>query len=957
MFGQRGIARVKEFHRHRIGCGLSRNIEANRQRVSRLKAKNAKVVLGGPDLDASWDDLTFPSTREVRPARGGGRKSGRQTRSWTYAYSPAGLLLTADGPLAGTGDTTTYTYTAAGYIATVTNEVGHLTTVNTVNGRGLPNQVTDPNGVVTNLTYDFQGRLLTTTVNPGAGQAVTTLAYDAIGQVTKVTRPDGSFLSYAYNNARRLTTVTSNSGETITYTYDLMGDVTSRVLKTPGGTIVFNQTQTFDELGRLLRHIGANAQNTIYAYDKSSLLTSVTDPRSGLYGFAYDGLQRLIRETDQGAAQVNYSLDAQGNTTTYTDPRSLATTYIRNGFGDVKRRTSPDSGITDTVYDLRGLATQVTDARGIVTNYAYDNAGRMLTKAFPAASAENVAYTYDSLLPAGNKGKGRLTSVTDESGSTAYVYDARGNVLTETHVIAGQSYAVGYAYDLADRVSTITYPSGRIVAYVRDTQGRVTSVTTKQNATAAVVTLASGIAWQPFSGLVSSMTYGNGLVESDTYSLDYEINRLLVQNGAASVQDNVCTRTDNLNLTGISDTVTPANSQTFTYSPANRLASATSNYGVFGWTYDGVGNRTGQTLGGVTAPYAYPTTSNRLSTIGGTARTFAYDAAGNVATDTRAGVVNAYTYNNANRLKTVTVAGNLKATYTYDAAQHLAIRVLTNMTPSGTIHTVYDRDGNLLMESNGLATGITREYVWLPETQIAPTMGSQAGVPRPIAVVDAVNTATPVTWWVSTDHLNRPVRMTDGLKATVWQATWKPFGEPQSITGSATLDARFPGQWFQLESGLHQNWWRHYDPTTGRYTQVDPLGFVDGPSVYGYARQSASMIVDLLGLDPPPVGPNGDPLPPPVPLPPGPNGEPNSWVPAGGPSTAGTRAKWKPKYPVRGPGSKGGQPSCSWDDAHNHWDCDDGQGNRDRWNPDGTPAPAHYSPPWWFPGPFLMCQK
>jgi len=60
---------------------------------------------------------------------------------------------------------------------------------------------------------------------------------------------------------------------------------------------------------------------------------------------------------------------------------------------------------------------------------------------------------------------------------------------------------------------------------------------------------------------VSNMTYGNGLVESDTYSLDYEINRLLEQSGAASVQDNVCTRTDNLNLTDISDGVTPANNR------------------------------------------------------------------------------------------------------------------------------------------------------------------------------------------------------------------------------------------------------------------------------------------------------------------------------------------------------------------------------------------------------------
>ena len=489
----------------------------------------------------------------------------------------------------------------------------------------------------------------------------------------------------------------------------------------------------------------------------------------------------------------------------------------------------------------------MTDARGIVTNYTYDNAGRMLTKTFPAASAENVTYTYDSVL-AGNKGKGRMTSVTDESGSTSYVYDARGNVLSETHVIAGQTYAVGYTYDLADRVSQITYPSGRLVNYVRDTQGRVTSVTTKKTAADPTVTLASGIAWQPFSGLVSSMTYGNGLIESDTYSLDYEINRLLVQNGATSVQDNVCTRTDHLNLTGITDAVTPANTQTFSYSPANRLATANGNYGVFGWTYDGTGNRTGQTLGGVTAPYAYPTTSNRLSTIGGTARVFVHDAAGNIATDTRAGVLNAYTYNNANRLKTVTVAANLKATYTYDAMQHLAIRVLTNMTPSGTIHSIYDRDGNLLMEANGLATGITREYVWLAETQIAPTIDTPAGVPRPIAVVNAVNTTTPATWYVSTDHLNRPVSMTDAAKTPVWQASWKPFGEPQGITGSAMLDARFPGQWFQLESGLHQNWWRHYDPTTGRYTQVDPLGFVDGPSVYGYAASNTISAVDPFGL-------------------------------------------------------------------------------------------------------------
>ncbi len=73
-----------------------------------------------------------------------------------------------------------------------------------------------------------------------------------------------------------------------------------------------------------------------------------------------------------------------------------------------------------------------------------------------------------------------------------------------------------------------------------------------------------------------------------------------------------------------------------------------------------------------------------------------------------------------------------------------------------------------------------------------------------------------------------------------------PFGGVHVTTG-APIDARFPGQWFQAESGLHQNWMRNYDPTTGRYLQADPLGLVDGASVYGYARQSPAMVSDPRG--------------------------------------------------------------------------------------------------------------
>jgi RHS repeat-associated protein len=90
--------------------------------------------------------------------------------------------------------------------------------------------------------------------------------------------------------------------------------------------------------------------------------------------------------------------------------------------------------------------------------------------------------------------------------------------------------------------------------------------------------------------------------------------------------------------------------------------------------------------------------------------------------------------------------------------------------------------------------------------------------------------------------------MTNAAKATVWNAVWLPWGGVHSVTGTETLDARFPGQWFQIESGLHYNWHRHYDPTIGRYTQPDPLGFVDGPGLYSYVLGNPLTSIDLLGL-------------------------------------------------------------------------------------------------------------
>ena len=78
----------------------------------------------------------------------------------------------------------------------------------------------------------------------------------------------------------------------------------------------------------------------------------------------------------------------------------------------------------------------------------------------------------------------------------------------------------------------------------------------------------------------------------------------------------------------------------------------------------------------------------------------------------------------------------------------------------------------------------------------------------------------------------------------VWDAITTPFGELASVSGSPTQSLRLPGQYADLETGLHQNWWRDYDPTLGRYIQADPIGLAGGSNLYGYANADPLRFTD-----------------------------------------------------------------------------------------------------------------
>jgi RHS repeat-associated protein len=347
----------------------------------------------------------------------------------------------------------------------------------------------------------------------------------------------------------------------------------------------------------------------------------------------------------------------------------------------------------------------------------------------------------------------------------------------------------------------------------------------------------------------AGQTLGNGLATTAAYDQDYRLTNLDLRDGATYLLARVYGYGDGLNLTAIQDNVTAANNVTLNYSPANRLQNANGPWGNSTYWYDAVGNRTDDinSVGAVTTTrlQAYGTTNNRILTMtenGAAWRSYSYDGAGNITGETRPGETFVYTYNKRNRLASVTRNAAAWATYVYSASEQLASRVSTApAAPLGTIHYIYDTDGHLIAEADGATGAVTRDYVWLPandngndsSAEDLRLNGANDNNPPdlPLAVIDAVNTATPVTSHIHTDHLGRPVRMTNAAKATVWQATWKPWGEPLSIIGTATNNLHFPGQYFQIETGLHYNHHRQYDPVTGRYTQPDPPGYYGDTSL------------------------------------------------------------------------------------------------------------------------------
>jgi RHS repeat-associated protein len=151
---------------------------------------------------------------------------------------------------------------------------------------------------------------------------------------------------------------------------------------------------------------------------------------------------------------------------------------------------------------------------------------------------------------------------------------------------------------------------------------------------------------------------------------------------------------------------------------------------------------------------------------------------------------------------------------------------------SGTVTLYhYDYAGNLIAETDGNGTPL-RDYVYLNGERIAMKVyGTQAG-----------------WYYFINDHLGTPHKIVDASGKVVWAAAYLPFGEAQIITETVENNFRFPGQYFDAETGLHYNWHRYYDPKTGRYLTPDPIGLEGGVNLYVYVGGNPVKRSDPYGL-------------------------------------------------------------------------------------------------------------
>jgi RHS repeat-associated protein len=453
---------------------------------------------------------------------------------------------------------------------------------------------------------------------------------------------------------------------------------------------------THDGDGNLTRITYADTSEVRLDYDPQHRLTQRTDGRGKVYEYAYDYAGRFMQATlptgeirkltptqraavpdlaaGEGTKQAPAPLAAPNPPASFQDGNGHTSSFTLDALGRITKQTDALNRVTTIERDAQGNPAKITRPNGAVTVMTYDSKGNLLTSTEQAIAA-TTTFTYEPTF-------NQVTSIKDpKNNTTTITYDAKGNPLTITDA---DNKVTQFEYDtrgLLTAVKDALFPVHPATTFTYDTLGRLLTTTDPLNRT-------------------TTLTYdnaGNVATSTDalnrTTSFEYDaFNRLKkVTDPATGVTE--YTYDGNGNLVTVKDA--KDQTTTFTYDAKNRLASTTDPLGkTETYEYDGADNLlTRVTPKNDTISFAYDAVNRLLSKTlpGNQVTSFTYDTAGNLTGVTDPDSQLTMTYDLANRLTSVSMAGSsnqpsVTLTYTYDKNGNR----LTLVDPAGTNTYVYD---------------------------------------------------------------------------------------------------------------------------------------------------------------------------------------------------------------------------------------------------------------------------
>ena len=764
-------------------------------------------------------------------------------RKSEYRYNAAGQLETAIAP---DGARTRFTRDAYGRVVSQTDPLGN-TRKNQYDAAGRLIEQTDPLGQITVNTYDSAGRP-TTIQTPGG--LTTRHSYDSEGRLVEQTDPAGNKTRYEYGTAQNglqgLLAASESPAGRSEYRYDSRG-----------------------RLNEIHQILGADQRRiTRQSYDATGQRLSQTDPAGNSTLTEVDPLGRIVKITDAYAAQTRQTWDASDNLVSLTDAKGNTHRFQYDKTNRLTQETRPLGGATRHTWDAAGQLTQSTDANGHTRRYQYDLAGRRIqetiTAAGQAAPEQSITSTYDAA--------GRLTAIeqTDSLGQrisrTGFTLDALGRNTEESLAYGPGAHpdparqaaftpierSLKQSWNSDAQKTAFTHPDGSRTGY------------TYSNGQRQQATLPNGqtLTWKDWQGSQATQIETPGATTS--LSLDPL---------ARPVRIRVTPKTQNV------PNPPPALDRQYRYDLAGNITEIQGEEGTTAYAYDRLNRLTQvkpdpalQALGLPEEGYAYDAVHNRTTSahqpgawqynadnqltqwgINHEQVTLTYTASGQTKTERKNGQTRTYHYNAADRLVGIDENGTPLAQYRYDPqGRRIAKTVITNGS-SKTTFTLYSEEG-LIAELD--ETGrMTKAYGWMPGTMwgTAPLWQAEPGTGKTLA------DAETAYHYLHTDHLGTPVLATDAAGQKTWRGRAEAFGKTVAAAGSTvTVGLRFPGQVWDAESGLHQNFFRDYEARTGRYVESDPIGLGAGANAYVYANNAPLLMTDAFGLQS--TESTGDPL-------------------------------------------------------------------------------------------------